>query len=287
MLARKDAIKESSVFREVLKLIQYNSWLVLDLDNTVMEPRCELGSDQWFVELNKHACQLMPNNKEDAIALSVALYHEVQHHLKVKAIELNAIKMIKYVQAIGIPVIALTARGNVLKKTTKRQLQEIDINFDKIIFCEGKNKGDCLKAYLKMQEQLPSHIVMVDDKRKHLEHVMHAIESLEIPFNGIRYGFLDDKVNQFNFASTHIQLEKIKHKLPSSTKMIIEKFQLTSNVCSSHDFSMSDFFVAEVDKTTSSLQAETEIMSLIAQTDNKMLSNQTDAIDEKSYFKLH
>lgn len=44
-------------FREALKDIHFDTWLVLDLDNTVMTPKIAFGGDAWFEGLFSHVSQ--------------------------------------------------------------------------------------------------------------------------------------------------------------------------------------------------------------------------------------
>lgn len=229
MESRKDAvsshIEESPFIRTILKKLSFNSWLLLDLDNTSIENLTLLGRDQWFCKLIEYACTIIPE-KQEAIACVIAIYHEVQHHLRVKAVEANLVFIIAALKKIGIPVIGLTARGGELKNTTLRQLSEIGISFDRIIFCDGKDKGTCLKADLLNSPEWPQHIVMADDKEKHLLHVASAAQELGIKFDGVRYSYLDEKIKTVDLHEAHYQLAQIQTRFPESTREIISRLKL-------------------------------------------------------------
>ena len=69
---------------------------------------------------------------------------------------------------------------------------------------------------------LPGHFVMYDDKGKHLARVQTAAKNLGVDFHGIRYGFLDEKVKQFNLKRAHEQLSEVKDILhPDAQKAIM------------------------------------------------------------------
>lgn len=242
---KKNQIIESQAIRDILKLITHDTWLLLDLDNTVMESMMELGSDQWFAKLMEYGCQLLPD-KEEAINLVILIYQSVQHHVRTKVVEPDIIKIIKALQDIGIPVLALTARDKSLIDTTLGQLDEVGIDFGRnrgshekriqleneavyhqgIIFCNGNDKGKCLKAFFAKCLGLPAHVVMVDDKAKHVSHVQEAVESLKIRFDGVRYGYLDEKVRSFNFDESHVQLSQIKNKLPAEIQATLGRLKV-------------------------------------------------------------
>ena len=236
MLNRQDDIVESKAIRDILKFIHFNTWLIVDLDNTLMHPlqirgmdeaEGELGSDQWFEKLFKEA-QAITCSQPSMIEKVLELYHEVQHHLNMQVVEENIGMIVDRLQNLGIPVIGLTARGEILKQTTMRQLKEIGIELDRIIFCDGKNKGECAEKFLKgfPPNYLPGHIAMIDDKKKHLESVKKAVEKFKIKFDGIRYGYLDEKVEKVDMEKAHEQLAKLKSHLPFSTQIIIEELKL-------------------------------------------------------------
>lgn len=223
-------IEEISNVKPALKNIHYDSWIFFDLDNTVMESVLELGGDQWFSHLMRHA----PSEQQAVLAL----YYAVQAHVRTQAVEPEIVMIIKAFQAIGLPVFALTARGPAILQPTIRQLAEIGIDFSKnqknqmrlsqsgIICCNGQNKGDALAQFLNQCTQLPRHLVMFDDKHPHLLHVQRAVERLNIGYSGFRYGFLDEKVSQFDITKANCQLAHIHERLPLDVQAVISKLQL-------------------------------------------------------------
>lgn len=203
----RSRIHESTAIRDVLRLISHDTFVIFDLDNTIVEPHnAVIGSDQWFSKLIDQATSISPDH-DDAITSVIAIYNEVHHHIQVKAVEEGVIKIFNLLQEIGVPMVILTARGHELHQATIRQLNEVGIDpKGMIIFCDGKNKGDCLKADLLKFKSLPPHIVMIDDKEKHLVHVQHVAEELGIRFTGMRYGYLDDKVASVDMDRAHVEL---------------------------------------------------------------------------------
>lgn len=218
MLDRMHApVLEINEIQHFLQHISFNTHVILDLDNTVMEPLGMIaGSDQWFTQVCNRALQM----KEPMLSV-INIYHAVQHQLKMQPVEDKVIKLIKYLQSIGIPVLALTARGQTLKETTIRQLQEIGINFHDIIFCDGGHKGDCLATYY--GDELPSHILIVDDKEKHALHVKTKMETRGVRVSALRYGFLDDKVAAVDMEIAKNELTNMRDTFLPSTQLIMAK----------------------------------------------------------------
>jgi hypothetical protein len=235
--------EEISAAKEALKHFNYDTlkttWLVLDLDNTVMESTLELGSDQWFSVLFSHGIKTV-SDIELAKAAIFIVYHEVQHHVRTQLVEPKIGVIINALQYLGVRVLGLTARGEPIMKPTLRQLNEIGIDFSKnclqhdsnpnysggIIFCDGGDKGEALTAFLNKVPEAPEHVVMLDDKGKHLEHVSKALEPLDIHFSGLRYGHLDEKVSVFDMQRANAQLASLFERLPTKAREAIERLKL-------------------------------------------------------------
>ena len=232
-------IEEINAVNDALKRVSYNTWLVLDLDNTVMESSLELGGDQWFTSLLDHA-NLSEPDKKLAFLSVIAIYHAVQAYIRAKAVEPEIVTIVKALQHIGIPVLGLTARDYSIRHSTIRQLDDIGIDFSinpieqvdeagyehGIIFCSGGDKGVALKRFLEGCRLRPQHVVMLDDREKHLQHVKVAVEGLGITFDGLRYGFLDEKVSQFDKRTASHQLSHLKERLPPAVQDSIDRLRI-------------------------------------------------------------
>src|SRR5579872_2364098 len=96
----KSKIVKSQSIRDVLNLTTFGTWVVLDLDNTVIESLFELGSDQWFSKLIAYACEKKSENTPSAVEQVIELYTAVQHHLRMKAVEPEVAKLIRALQDI-------------------------------------------------------------------------------------------------------------------------------------------------------------------------------------------
>ncbi len=228
-------------FREALKDIHFNTWLVLDLDNTVMTPRIAFGGDAWFEGLFSHVSQ---KKIEKAIAQPslMSVYNSAQHFVRTSAVEPKIVNIIRALQDIGIPVIGLTARGYSIRHQTLRQLADMGVDFSRnsivpdddfsceggVIFCAGGDKGENLNSFLSRLGRTPRHIVMLDDKKKHLERVMIVLKPLGIHFSGFRYGYLDEEVQQFSMETANIQLAHLWKWLSATVQEDVKKLKLIS-----------------------------------------------------------
>lgn len=198
-----------------------NILVAFDIDNTIMELSTDLGSDQWFYAGLKHLTQ-QGISTDDALQKIVPLYIHYQRHGSVNPVEPEIIQIIKKLHKNNIPTIALTARTNPIEDLTIQQLKSVGIRFDKnkfhkktftfthtpypaffkkgIVFCgNNNNKGEVLCEFIAHVQLKPSLIIFVDDKRRHLEAVETFLKKFSIPFLGLRYGYLDEKIQQFHF----------------------------------------------------------------------------------------
>ena len=218
--------------------------LVLDLDNTTMQPSKSLGGDQWFTLFLDHVVKHI-GNFDMALSSVLLVYNAVQHHIKAEAVEPGIVYIIRALQDLGVPVLALTARDITILQPTLRQLKAIGIDFSKsffnhpctdsyaegIIFCNGSDKGIALKAFVESSKSCSSirHVVMLDDKEKHLEHVAKAMKKLDIQFSGLRYGYLDSKVEAFNMDEANVELAYLIDHLSHDVKEKIAGFNLIAS----------------------------------------------------------
>ena len=217
-------ITEIHNIRDILKQVNNDTWVIFDLDNTVIEPfYLSIGSDQWFTMMCSLSAAKIPDPNE-ALALTLALYYEIQHRLHMQLVEHEVAEVIDILHGNGVPVLALTSRGIDLKETTYRQLKNLNIHFEHdIIFCSGKNKGVCLQTYLESKHYKPAHIMMIDDKKKYLEQVGDIAKALVIHYDGVRYAYLDKKVMDFNLESSHKELAVLHPILPPHAKTAIQR----------------------------------------------------------------
>jgi hypothetical protein len=220
-------------FEQVNTYLIPEALIILDIDNTLMEPQQELGSDQWFY--HRIECYKLEGLPKDA-ALDKALseWTAIQSITKVKAVEPYIPTFVSSLQEDTLTVMGLTTRGLGLATRTIEQLKTLDIQLAKtapskeetfftttqgilyregVLFTAGSNKGQALFKLLDQIEYHPEAIIFVNDKATHLRDVELACIDKGIPFLGLRYGFLDQKVKNFRQDLADKQLEHFGHIL--------------------------------------------------------------------------
>jgi hypothetical protein len=188
--------------------------LIFDIDNTVIETAQYVGSDQWFYHRLK---EYVKQGFDEQKALQVVLpeWVSIQKRTNVNLVEPITSRVIETWQKNGWEVMGLTSRGLELAERTVWQLQSVGIDFakaspvlhemnfknnpdaifrDGILYCSGSGKGSLLFQFFQNSGFFPKKVLFVDDKESHLRHVENACVEHQVPFVGLRYGFLDDKI---------------------------------------------------------------------------------------------
>lgn len=236
----KSTIIDCNSIIKVLDFVKdFKTLVVFDIDNTLVHPKQELGSDQWFAYLiqKKMADGLSFN---DALKKVLPLYYKITELIALYPVEPATGDVIAALEKKGIQVIALTARSLPILRRTLDQLREAGISFEfsdvfnkelkfdiekpaqlcqAILFCNNNNKGTTLFRVLELCNFVPSAIVFVDDKLLHILEVEKECLAHQVPFVGIRYGRLDKEVKNFDpvvaeqqlnaLAATHAQLRTV------------------------------------------------------------------------------
>ena len=67
---------------------------------------------------------------------------------------------------------------------------------------------------------------MLDDKQKHLDHVARVAKDMKIPFHGMRYGHLDERVKRLDMEIAKNELALVSAHLPEEVRAAIDRHQL-------------------------------------------------------------
>lgn len=206
-----------------------NVLVVFDIDNTLLAMEQGLGADQWYYWQKDLAANepCSPRNVGERFAVQGALYFASA----MRPTQENAAQQVAAIQAAGIPVIALTSRGQDYRLQTFRELRRNGFSFafsaigpnggypqpfvpveggresryeDGVFLTAGQHKGAMLLALLgKTGTDLPGVIVMADDKRENLDAVIETFTPLGVPVHAWRYSGEDENVGSFDPDEAH------------------------------------------------------------------------------------
>lgn len=238
-------IKEIMDFDVIKEYGQKGTLLIFDIDNTLIVPAQELGTDTWF----NYRMDFYKNeglSPENALEKALAEWEGIQNLTKVCLVEKEIAEIIRQLQTQEFYIIGLTTRGLGLATRTVHQLKSVDIDlsitapsrediflmashgilFRKgILFTSGTHKGEALKKLLEALHYNPEKIVFVNDKLSHIKPVEEECQRREIPFVGLRYGRLDTKVKSFRKDIADVQFRHFSHILSDmeAEKLIAQK----------------------------------------------------------------
>ncbi len=225
---KKNPLIEIDQIEEAWDHICPNTLVVLDIDNTLMEPTQQLGSCQW--------CQYLIEEKmkqglpfQDALDQMLPIWEKIQYFTQVQPVEENSHKFIRDLSQKNISFVGLTGRDFKIFDCTVEQLKSIDIHFsdsplwdqdvalkapnfcaykDGVIFSGPKNnKGDVLLRFFSHFSYQPERIIFIDDQHHFVANVQGVMEQHSIPFLGMRYAGVDSKVKQFNPDIANLQMK--------------------------------------------------------------------------------
>lgn len=226
-------IVESMEFSDILRHLDASTLIVLDVDNTLIEPIQELGTDQWFYrrieQYRNEGLEWRPATKK-----ALSEWMAIQSITKVREVEPGTAKLIRRLQDEGYTVMGCTTRGLGLSTRTIEQLKSVGIDLTitaptkdevflintrgilyrgGIIFTAGSHKGHAFYKFLDKIRYKPKNVVFIDDKVKHVIQLEEESMKRGIPYVGLRYGYLDEKVRNFDKELTDLQFEHFGHIL--------------------------------------------------------------------------
>ena len=210
------AIIETSSFSDLLKEVDSETLVFVDLDETMVTSSRMLGSQQWWTYMQTSwnriiDCPDAPKNYFNE------LVNFIFDHVPEVPVEENTTSVVRILQERGITVLSLTAR---MKKspwdpchdiTTSQMLQKLGIHLT-ILFTEWKPKGPYVRDYIQNLTRLPKKIVMIDDTLSQIKSVESVLLEMKIPFKGIHYTRLKQRELEFDPAIGNIQLEALQRK---------------------------------------------------------------------------
>ncbi len=206
-------IIETNRFRDIFDWIEKDTLVVIDIDNTLIEPVQQLGSDQWF-EYRRKMYREQGCAHREAIEKALPEWMAVQSMSKMKLCEEDAKEVVNELQKGGNPVICLTTRGLGLADRTVHQLIDLGVDMREgsptqeelyffnergILFREGTlftadtHKGEALMLLLDHLKLEPKKVLFINDKENHITPVEQSCNERGIDIIGLRYGVCDSK----------------------------------------------------------------------------------------------
>jgi hypothetical protein len=226
-------IYETMHMNKVYDHLQSDMLILFDIDNTLIEPVQELGSNQWFEHRIKEYVS-QGQSKQEALEKALREWTAIQNITHVKLVEPGSHQIVKDLQKKGYSVIGFTTRGLGISTCTIEQLESVNIDFTTtaptkeeifftnghgilfrggVLFTAGTDKGKALGKFLDTINCRPASILFINDKLSHLLPVEEYCKQSSLPFIGLRYGYLDEKVENLRTQIADVQFHHFGHIL--------------------------------------------------------------------------
>lgn len=224
-------IFERKSLEEIFSLIDKDSIVFFDIDNTLIYPNQSLGSAEWYYSVYlSHIKENIP--EKQARNMTQKEWYNINLTSKTSTVEPNTAEFISGLQKNGISVMGLTARPQNVSTLTKNQLLNNKIDLSKtaiskksdvliageigytrgILFVEDYNKGEAMLKLFSYFKTSPKKVVFIDDVQKNTDAVEAALTKANIPIISIRYSALDAKVKAYNPKIIAIEEEVFQKK---------------------------------------------------------------------------
>ena len=212
-----------------------NVLVIYDLDNTLLAMEQGLGSDQWYT-WQKNLAGENPCHEElvaDRLAVQGALYHASAMRLT----QPDADDIVRNLQILGIPVMAITSRGPGFRLPTFRELRRNGLDFeesapgpeggyqqlikpqsgsrdiryeDGVLFTAGQHKGQMLAELLELTEtRWPRALIIADDKMENLQNFAETAAENDVPLYGFHYQGEAEQVAGFDTTAANQQWQRL------------------------------------------------------------------------------
>ena len=216
--------QETNQMSDILSHVDSETWVIFDVDNTLIESSLHLGSAQWRGHIRKKALDLGYTDAESEKILD-NFWKFVQPLIPVRLVDKKTESIIKQLKEDGVVTLALTAREPDEVEHTERQLEEVNISFsndvvkenlflstshpgllkNNVVYCGENTKSEAVLAFFKELGLLPKKVVFVDDKWDQIYDVEKALSILGVENICIRFGGADERVSSFSSEIADLQ----------------------------------------------------------------------------------
>ncbi len=210
------AMSELASYNDLdLSLIDQDTLVVFDIDNTLIRQNSLIGTHQWGDHMRSRAIE-NGISAEKAAEIQHAAFQSVQPYVQVVKVEEDVDAILKHLQKNHISHFALTARAPVLKEVTFKQLESVNLFFNKsfpeqnnlslirdyfykgLIFSGSTPKGEILKTILQNSVYKYKKIIFIDDRKYNLDSIESSLKDEPVVLLTYRYGAADNFVQSFN-----------------------------------------------------------------------------------------
>ena len=199
-------IIQTNRMEDVLPFVDENTWVLFDIDDTLVESKLQVGRAKWFFyEVKKLVDER--HNLESAILELCPEWIRVQEVCPIRPPELQIPNIVCEIQESAGAVLGVTARHPPISAATLKQLAYIGINFtfiapecpklevkppihweEGVLFLTDFNrKGEIFREWLEYSHFHSKKIILIDDSKENLIQMEEEMAKLGMPFTGFHY----------------------------------------------------------------------------------------------------
>ncbi len=197
-------IFETTRMEEILPFVDETTWVLFDIDDTLLESELQAGRTKWFY--HEFAKQMAEGKDKNEVIRSVdEEYLKIVDLCPIRTPEPEILYLIERIKQTAGAVLGLTARGPHLCPTTIMQFERLGIDLSShapkialesgptghyengILFAIDQKKGPALHRLIEKSDQRPTKIIFIDDQKRHLLEAEEIASVFEIPFIGFHY----------------------------------------------------------------------------------------------------
>lgn len=221
-------IFESDQMQDIIPHVESETWVLIDVDNTLIESSVHLGSAQWRAYIRNKALKL-GNDAATSDLILDKFWIFAQHFVPVRLVDPAVQTVIEKLQDSKTVVVALTAREPLEMEHTRKQLATAGIVLsngslpehfslpaphysiydDGVIYCGDSTKSEALIAFFQEVGYVPQKVIFVDDKLSQVQELEKTLEQMGIEFIGIRFSAADERIKAFDPEIADLQFSQL------------------------------------------------------------------------------
>ena len=193
---------------DAIQLVDEDTWLLVDLDNTLFEAKQALGHVNWFYDEIEERMQ-KGMSREDSIKEGYIGWVKTQRVCSVQPLEVDFVPALISLQNRGVVIMGLTHRWPIVAESTAIQVESLGLDFTKtapskgsfvvpaanqalylrgILFAHDYNKkGDVFLSFLSEIQKMPTKILFIDDKKSNVEELEKTMSKYDVEYIGVYY----------------------------------------------------------------------------------------------------
>jgi hypothetical protein len=242
-IAGEGKIIETATVEHIVPLIDADTWLLVDLDNTMFEGKQALGHTEWFYDKAYALMRETGMSLEEATRQCYPEWIEIQKVCPVKPVEAAFVPTLMGLQEKHFVMMGLTHRQPSLAESTNRQLLSLGWTFvdsapvagtfevpsqTPTLFTHGvlftgeyNKKGEMFVQFLRLINQKPKKIVFIDDKRSHVEEVERAVRAENIDYIGVHYTAIQHAEKVYDPEIAEFQRKQLNTILSNEAALLL------------------------------------------------------------------